>query len=328
MLIKWLIYLLWRPFELFSRWSPIIPLQLRVEEVAPGVKMVCLKNIATQVLSKISGGYKYAVFYIIDDELLFDSGYAWGEKILKHYLRREKLETKITAIVSSHFHEDHCGNNHALLALCPNAIVYAHSLEVPLMTHPTMPAWYRRFLFGPVEPHPVSVTHDQFTLRSGRRLRVCETPGHTPGHICLYDEDQEILFGGDLFIDASLDSQLPEVNAISWIKSLKEVCQLEIRLLLDGHGVVIRDQDVAQSLHDKIAFLEALRERVREVITEQQPMTLSEVVKEVFSEETAVNQISMNEGWMSVITGGDFSRSNLIRAFVHEAVMSRVRLDH
>ena len=54
------------------------------------LKMVCLKNIVTQVLSKISEIYKYAVFYIIDDELLFDSGYAWGEKILKHGLRREE----------------------------------------------------------------------------------------------------------------------------------------------------------------------------------------------------------------------------------------------
>ena len=121
------------------------------------MKVVCLENIATQVLSKISGGYTNAVFYIIDD-LLSESGYAWGEKILKHDLRREELETKITAIVNSHFHEDHCGNHHALLALCPNTVVYAHSLEVPLMTHPTLPAWYRRFLFGLVKSHPACVT--------------------------------------------------------------------------------------------------------------------------------------------------------------------------
>lgn len=81
------------------------------------------------------------------------------------------------------------------------------------------------------------------------------------------------------------------------------------------------------SLCDKIAFLEALRTRVREVIMKQQPMTLSEVVKQVFLDETTVNQISMSEGWMSVITGGDFSRSNLIRTFVDEAVMSRVKSD-
>tara|TARA_B100000676_G_C17352733_1_gene471741 strand:- start:115 stop:297 length:183 start_codon:yes stop_codon:yes gene_type:complete len=52
-------------------------------------------------------------------------------------------------------------------------------------------------------------------------------------------------------------------------------------------------------------------------------MTLNEVVKKVFSAETAVNHISMNEGWMSVITGGNFSRSNLIRAFVDEAVIQQ-----
>ena len=31
----------------------------------------------------------------------------------------------------------------------------------------------------------------------GRRLRVIMTPGHTPGHICLYDPDAKVMFLGD-----------------------------------------------------------------------------------------------------------------------------------
>ena len=31
----------------------------------------------------------------------------------------------------------------------------------------------------------------------GTRLRVVWTPGHSPGHICLYDEDRHLLFSGD-----------------------------------------------------------------------------------------------------------------------------------
>ncbi|MCG2620889.1 MBL fold metallo-hydrolase [Arthrobacter sp. I2-34] len=31
----------------------------------------------------------------------------------------------------------------------------------------------------------------------GRRVRVVSTPGHTPGHICLVDEDHGLLFSGD-----------------------------------------------------------------------------------------------------------------------------------
>jgi len=32
---------------------------------------------------------------------------------------------------------------------------------------------------------------------AGERLRVLWTPGHSPGHICLYDERRELLFSGD-----------------------------------------------------------------------------------------------------------------------------------
>src|SRR5207249_2552212 len=31
----------------------------------------------------------------------------------------------------------------------------------------------------------------------GRRLRVEWTPGHSPGHVCLYDAEARILFAGD-----------------------------------------------------------------------------------------------------------------------------------
>ena len=31
----------------------------------------------------------------------------------------------------------------------------------------------------------------------GRRVRVVWTPGHTPGHICLYDADHGVLLTGD-----------------------------------------------------------------------------------------------------------------------------------
>ena len=323
MLSKWLIYLFWRPFELLSRWSPLLPLQLRVEEVAPGVRQICLRNLATRLLTGFSGGYEYAVFFIIDDELLFDSGYAWGEKSLVHYLGSQGLEAKLSAIVSSHFHEDHCGNNRRLLELCPQLTVYAHPLDAPHMVHPTIPSWYRRFLFGPVEAHEVSALPTQLRLRSGRTLKRYDTPGHTPGHICLYDEENQILFGGDLFLDVSVDSQLPEVNALDWIESLKRISELEILLFLDGHGAVLRGEEVHAQLREKLLFLEALRARVHEVVGAGTPMSLNEIVRTVFSRERFVDQLSMSEGWMSLITGGSFSRSNLIRAFVDEAVIHR-----
>jgi len=325
--LKWLIFLIWRPFEIFSRFNPIIPLQLRVDTVAPGVEMIRLNNVATRLLSKLSGGYGYAVLFIVDEELVFDTGYAWGQRILSRYLSDRGLNEKLTTIVNSHFHEDHCGNNKALLESCPNSRVYAHPLDASNMVYPSDPPWYRRFLFGPIEPHEVSAIPQAFTLSTGRTLRVLETPGHTPGHICLYDEKNQILFAGDLFIDVAVDTQLSEVNGVKWVESLQKVSKYPLELLLDGHGTVLKGPAAAEAVMAKTRFLTSLQSHVETIVAKGEPQNLNHLVEAVFRDPTLVNFISMNEGWMSVITGGDFSRSNLIRAFVEEAHTKRLA-DH
>jgi len=323
LLKKWLVYIFWRPFELFCRWSPLVPIRLRIEEHSPGIQVVYLNNLVTKFLSKTSGGYSYAVLCIVDKELVFDTGYAWATKTLCRYIQAERLTESIRYIVNSHYHEDHCGTNHRLSEICTSAQVYAHRLEIPQMMYPSSFAWYRRFLFGPTDPHIVQTIPEHFVLSSGRKLQVIETPGHTPGHICLYDPQTKALFAGDLFIDVSVDSQLPEVNGSDWICSLQRVLELDIEILFDGHGVVLRGKEAREGLVQKLQFLEDLRARVQKVVAQNQPRTLNELVQEIFSADSIVNAISMNEGWMSVITSGDFSRSHVIRGFVNEALQQQ-----
>ena len=45
------------------------------------------------------------------------------------------------------------------------------------------------------------------------------------------------------------------------------------------------------------------------------------MVAEISQDRDLVNLISMNEGWMNLITAGDFSRSNLVRSFVDEITL-------
>jgi glyoxylase-like metal-dependent hydrolase (beta-lactamase superfamily II) len=43
----------------------------------------------------------------------------------------------------------------------------------------------------------VELADDDLVPLPGRRIRALATPGHTPGHLCLYDEDEKLLFTGD-----------------------------------------------------------------------------------------------------------------------------------
>ncbi len=71
------------------------------------------------------------------------------------------------------------------------------------------------------------------------RLKCISTPGHTEGHICLYDEDKKILFSGDhiLFdITPHIESWAYRINSLkNYMESLDKVYNLPINIVLPGH---------------------------------------------------------------------------------------------
>ncbi len=77
-------------------------------------------------------------------------------------------------VVLTHSHPDHCGALATLQQMAPAAAVWGGGGdEYPPFVHPV---------------------EDGTTVRG---LRVVNTPGHTAGHLCLFDEDRSTLFTGD-----------------------------------------------------------------------------------------------------------------------------------
>ena len=82
-------------------------------------------------------------------------------------------------------------------------------------------------------------------IYGGYHLQVVETPGHTPGHMCLYDAAKKLLLCGDhilgtitpnICIELSTDNPLQE-----YLDSLKKVEKLDVQLLLSSHGTPVED---------------------------------------------------------------------------------------
>jgi glyoxylase-like metal-dependent hydrolase (beta-lactamase superfamily II) len=76
-------------------------------------------------------------------------------------------------------------------------------------------------------------------------LETIFTPGHTPGHMCLYDKEEKILFSGDhIIFDITPNiSPLPGITDSlgSYLKSLEKLKTLEVNHTLSSHRSAMGD---------------------------------------------------------------------------------------
>ena len=174
---------------------------------------------------------------------------------------------RIRRLVVTHIHPDHYGAA-GVFAGDGLADLYLHRLEVPLV-HPRyvelehlvsevrayllvngVPADEaevlsnsQRALSQIVKPAVPAVQLDGAeTLELGRRrLRVEWTPGHSPGHICLFDEIDRLLFAGDHMLpelspNIGLHPQSTPDPLHEYLDGLWRLARYEPHLILPAHG--------------------------------------------------------------------------------------------
>jgi len=88
-----------------------------------------------------------------------------------------------------------------------------------------------------------NIVKEGSTLSMGDYLFECiETPGHTKGHICLYEPNKKILISGDhVLYDITPNISLfsDEENSLQeYLKSLDKIYDMEIELVLPGHRTI------------------------------------------------------------------------------------------
>ena len=243
--------------------------------------------------------YHTAAFYL--DGLMVDAGCVYTVDELLAALAGSPVDT----VVNTHSHEDHVAADAALRRRygCP---VLAHAETVPVLLNPALRGrlqFYRKVLWGSPEPVDAEVIGDQVEMAHGR-FDVWHTPGHSPDHIILFDTERGWAFTGDLFVGGQDRAARPDANVADIIGSLRRLVAVEPEVLFPGSGSV-RVKPV-EELHQKIAYLEELRERVR--ILNGQGWTISEICKRLFKHRLGIE----------FITFGDFSSDNLVRACLKE----------
>ena len=218
---------------------------------------------------------RYINAYLIED----DDGYAvvdcgWELPEVRSALDAALLELRIPVsrigkLVITHFHSDHYGQT-GTLAERSGARVFMHGEEWRILDEHwrdipremrRRDAWLVRNGYRePVFQNGHTAILTWFTMRApderlsdgdvvrigGRRFQVVWTPGHTPGHICLYDaERREILTGDHIIPDTTAfisDWNLPEASPLDAFRaSLRKVAALGARTALPAHREPIAD---------------------------------------------------------------------------------------
>ncbi len=156
----------------------------------------------------------------------------------------ERHELDLQAITLTHAHMDHVGGVAALKRLRPAAEIVLHEADEPLYFGlPEQPGWlgipraqWSRLGFEYEEP-PAVDRHweDGETYRVGElAFRVLHCPGHTPGHVCLFEPDERKVFVGDCLFAGSVGrTDLPGGSTQQLMDSITN------RLLPLGDDVVV-----------------------------------------------------------------------------------------
>ena len=191
------------------------------------------------ILQRLTVGPFQENCYIIGDE---DSGVGAvvdpGDEAARIALAVEQTDLEVGSIIVTHAHIDHVGAVAALADeyACP-VLMHAES-EPMLMQLPTQ-AMMMGLKFGKV---PAVDRHigDGDVLEVGElRLRSLYTPGHAPGHLAFYVEDQGLVLSGDALFAGSVGRvDLPGGSMEVLMRSIEDrlLTLPDETMVYPGHG--------------------------------------------------------------------------------------------
>jgi len=155
---------------------------------------------------------------------LIDTGVGSGPNSLIPGLHALRISPKnIAKVIITHAHHDHVGGLFEILEEA-SPKVYLHPLDA-------------MYIAGYLGPKMVKVEDGDIVETELFPLEVVHTPGHTPGGICLYAREKQILFSGDTVFPSGLyGAYYGESGSLrEMVSSLKRLTELKVDSVLAGH---------------------------------------------------------------------------------------------
>ncbi len=234
--------------------------------VAPGVEMLELSAI----LMKGPGVLYPTLVWDRENVVLVDAGLPGMARQLREAMEQAGVrEQKLTAIIVTHHDLDHIGSLGELQKSAPQHIeILAHREEAPYVEGErwpikmspemmaTLPEEQRHRMLAMVQKLREQKIRVDRALEDGQVLPYCggmqviHTPGHTPGHICLYLPASKTLIAGDsLFVEAGKLAPAPAfINADTplALRSLRKLTSHDVANVIAYHGGLFQNSPNAR----------------------------------------------------------------------------------
>ncbi len=230
------------------------------------------RAVALEVVEVSNGGFMSeqptnATIVGAHEVFIVDPGDAAGVEVIQEALGRRN-DLRVKAILLTHGHPDHA------TAVPELKRIY----DCPVMLNPKEQPILRQFLnWTDVD---AALTGGMTLTIEGGELHAVDTPGHSPGHVALYEPVSRTLIAGDLVSgNGTVGIFPPHGKMVEYLDSLERARQLHPDVVIPGHGPTIsQPPDIfAQYIAHRL-----MREGEIYAVVAREPTTIEAMIPELY----------------------------------------------
>ncbi|MEI3614846.1 MBL fold metallo-hydrolase [Pseudogracilibacillus sp. SO30301A] len=223
----------------------------------------------TYAISELGHWEKVHSFLLLGDEkaALIDTGL--GIDNMKRIT--DQLTNLPIDVITTHVHSDHIGSHGEYERLFVheaerdwliNGIVglsleqirqnTARDISIPV------PESFDPNTYKPFQGQPTGTLIDGDTIELGnRKLTIYHTPGHSPGHIAVFDEAAGYLFTGDLLYDETpIYAFYPTTKPVDLVNSLEKLTRIpHISMIYGSHNTLGLTPEILDEVKHAVDYL-------------------------------------------------------------------------